>query len=404
MSDTWNKSPLDFLIGNISANQFLNSYYERKPLICVHDEPERYKELLNIDRVDEIIAHTELPPESLEMARSAPSISRENYTFSNGNIDRGAVIRHFQQGATVILTQLQLADAKLASLCTALENVFSAQVQTNVYFTPPNNQGFRTHYDDHDVFVMQISGEKLWKLYDKPIDNPYRGENFQPGKHKPGKAVESFTLKAGDCVYIPRGLMHDAVSSGAEPALHITVGIIIKSWADLMLEAMSQVALNNPKYRHALPPGFAKQEFDHDTARAYFKDLVSDFKQQANFDSVFELFIQNFIRARSPQIRGSLLAASSPQNSLSRYRRRVNTQAKLLSLDNGDEIIICGGGDLHFDRYAKQGLLMALSGECFTAEAFMDVESLAKKTEAEQLTIATDCINKLIAFGIIEVL
>jgi ribosomal protein L16 Arg81 hydroxylase len=38
-------------------------------------------------------------------------------------------------------------------------------VQTNIYLTPASNQGFRTHYDNHDVMVVQVEGEKLWRFY-----------------------------------------------------------------------------------------------------------------------------------------------------------------------------------------------------------------------------------------------
>ena len=33
-------------------------------------------------------------------------------------------------------------------------------------------------------------------------------------------------MNAGDCISLPRGLMHDAQNVGDEPSLHITVGLI----------------------------------------------------------------------------------------------------------------------------------------------------------------------------------
>ena len=46
--------------------------------------------------------------------------------------------------------------------------------------------------------------------------------------------------------------MHDAISVGEKASLHITVGLIVKKWADLMLEALSEVAIKNPKFRRSL--------------------------------------------------------------------------------------------------------------------------------------------------------
>ena len=67
------------------------------------------------------------------------------------------------------------------------------------------------------------SGAKAWRLYGAPVEIPYRGEEFELTRHEPGEVTETFTLSAGDCVYIPRGLMHDAENVGDEPSLHITV-------------------------------------------------------------------------------------------------------------------------------------------------------------------------------------
>ena len=197
------KDPLSYLISPISKTEFFKTYHEKEALLSKHNDANRFHGLLSIDRIDEIIASTELPPSSLDMVRKEPPIERSYYTFKNGNIDRGAVIRHYQEGATIILPQLHLADEILAKFCRSLENVFSSHVQTNIYLTPGSSQGFNTHFDDHDVFVIQLSGTKKWRLYQRPIDNPYRGESFNTKDYKAGELQKEFELKEGECVYIP---------------------------------------------------------------------------------------------------------------------------------------------------------------------------------------------------------
>jgi ribosomal protein L16 Arg81 hydroxylase len=388
---SWLNDPLSYLIGAISYKEFFASYYEQTSLHCTHNKRDHFADLLTIDRVDEIISTSELPPGSLQMARTEPSISRANYTFNNGNIDRGAVIHHYQQGATVILPQLHLADENLAHFCRAMENQLSTLVQTNIYLTPPGNQGFNTHYDDHDVFVIQVAGEKHWRLYQKPIENPYRGENFKPNTHDVGESEQEFLLKMGDCVYIPRGLMHDAVGHGDEPSLHITVGLIVKSWADLMLESLSEVAMRNSKFRRSLPPGFAREDFDSQEAADYFAQLIDDYKQQADFAEVFELFKQNFVKQSAPDLRGGLLNESIELSEGDQFIRRKNSQA-LLRHDDEEVVIVCGGGDVHFDLAALPGLQSAFSNEAFSLKAFVSLED----------DEARDVLKKLIAFGLIE--
>ena len=388
---SWTADPLSYLIDSVSNEAFFAQYYEQEAVICGHNNPNHFAELLSIKRIDEIIASSELLPASLDMARKEPAINRSYFTFKSGNIDRGAVMRHYQQGATIILNQLHLADETLANFSRALETLFSCHVQTNIYLTPPNSQGFKTHYDDHDVFILQIAGEKKWRLYQKPIENPYKGEKFKPGEYDAGEIDKEITLKAGDCIYIPRGLMHDAASHTDETSLHITVGLLVKKWADLMLEAMSEVALRNPKFRRSIPPGFARDDFDTLKAEQTFNELVGEFKIEANFDEIFEFFKESFIRLRKPDLRGSLLEASQTIKSSDSFIRRVNSQA-LLRKDGKEVIIICGGGNVHFDAKAYSGLKKVLYGEPISIADFKELGP----------DRAEDAIRKLSAFGVIK--
>ncbi|MEQ3696290.1 MAG: cupin domain-containing protein [Pseudomonadales bacterium] len=389
----WVSNPLGYLLGDISPSKFFSDYHEQKALRCKPSDTQHFQSLLNEHRLDTIIAETELPPESLEMARTNPPLSRDQFTFQNGEIDRGAVVRHFQQGATLILTQLQLADPKLAELCRALEYEFSAHVQTNIYFTPPGYQGFRTHFDDHDVFVIQVSGQKDWTLYERPVNNPYRGERFQSSKHPAGEVADKFTLTAGECLYVPRGLMHDAVASGSEPSLHITVGVIVKSWADLMLEAMSEVALQEPSFRRSLPPGFAKIDFDRSQAEEHFQSLVSAFADSAQLDGAFNAFVGNFIRSQPALVSGALSHAATHSLAEHNYRVRPNSLARTFIDDSsGELIVVCPGGDIRFAPDAEEKIDSILAGQLFNAEF---LEGLTDSS--------ADIINKLLAFGIVQV-
>ena len=385
------KDPLSYLISPISKTEFFKTYHEKEALLSKHNDANKFNGLLSIDRIDEIIASTELPPSSLDMVRKEPPIERSYYTFKNGNIDRGAVIRHYQEGATIILPQLHLADEILAKFCRSLENVFSSHVQTNIYLTPGSSQGFNTHFDDHDVFVIQLSGTKKWRLYQRPIDNPYRGESFNTKDYKAGELQKEFELKEGECVYIPRGLMHDAISVGEKASLHITVGLIVKKWADLMLEALSEVAIRNPRFRRSLPPGFARPGYNNKSAKIYFDELINEFQKNSNFDKVFEVIKENFIRERTPNLRGSLIDTSSNLPKERLYIRRPNLQAKL-KRDELETVIICGGGDLRFELKAYKVLQVILSGEPFSAASLGDSEDGS----------TLDMIKKLTAFGIIE--
>ena len=358
---------------------------------CLRDTPERFSSLLSTRKLDSLLSSREFSSTSLSMARTEPPISKSFYTFKNGSIDKGAVLNHYQSGTTLIFNQLDRNDASLAHFCRALESIFSLRVQANVYLTPPGSQGFGTHYDDHDVFILQSSGSKRWRFFQKPIPNPYKGEKYQRGSHTPSNEKRECVLRAGDSIYIPRGLMHEAENYGDQPSLHITVGLLAKTWADLMLEALSEVALRNSEFRKSLPPGYARKDFRTGEAARTFSQLLDQFKDEADFNKVFNLFVNNFTRSTDIDIRDGLLLASIEIDDRDIFVLRANVPARI-EVKEEEAIVICPGGDVHFDIALLNFLNIVLSGNPFSASDF----------EIQHIIEGRKLIRKLLSFGLIK--
>ena len=364
-SPRWEEDALGFLVAPVEPRTFLDEHYERRALINVRGEPRRYADLLTLEALDHFIASADLREGMIDVTNRKNRISRDSYVDDRGRVSQVAIAEHYMRGATIILPHLHDSMFNLGEFCRSLEEVFSCHVQTNIYLTPSGNQGFPPHYDNHDVFVMQISGAKAWRLYGTPVEIPYRGEQFELSRHEAGEVTDTFTLAAGDCVYIPRGLMHDAENVGDEPSLHITVGLITKTWADLMLEAVSELALEEPDFRRSLPAGFSAREFDRELARRHFDTLTRLVAEKASMDSAFDLLADNFIRGRRANVAG-VIAAAQTLGEKDRFRRRRFLPWNVAD-DEGKLVLIGPGGDLEFTEADGDALDVALSGRDFAA-------------------------------------
>ena len=253
----------EWLLDPVLPTTFFREFYERKPLLIQRQQPAKFQALLTIADIDRYLAASTPCRPDVFLVDAARELKPEDYAFPEppGRIDLPRAYQLFATGATISLSQLHERWAPLAALCRAVEKTFSSHFQTNIYLSPPNAQGFKTHFDSHDVFVLQVSGSKLWTLYDTGIVLPLRGQAFDPGKHAPGPPTREFTLQAGDLLYCPRGLFHSARSTD-EASLHITLGLIGKTWTDVMIEAVSAACLELPAFRANLPIGFANEGFD----------------------------------------------------------------------------------------------------------------------------------------------
>jgi len=385
--EPWLVDPLGYLIGAGRENDFFARIYEREALIVHHNAPERFAGLISLDDIDRIVTTLDLREGQLALANASAHVDSDAYVDGASFIDRGAVADHYRRGSTIILNQAHQFDPALSRLCRGLEYVFSSHVQTNIYVTPPNAQGFRTHYDNHDVLVIQVEGEKAWRLYDMPIAAPFRGEGFEAGKYEPGELRQEFVLKPGDCAYVPRGLMHDAQTSGDAPSLHITVGLITRTWADVMLEAVSEAALRSPELRRSLPPGFARADFDRAKAREHFATLAKALAEEVKLDPALDLMVDTFIRSRPAHNRFAVSDIGAI-NAGDRFQAQPRTPSRLAE-DGDDIVLICAGGELKFAPEQRPALELALGGSPFGA-----ADLKAEKPEG--------IISTLLAYGLIS--
>lgn len=360
----WN-DVIDYMIGPTGWDEFLEKYYEREHLIVHREDPGRYTPLLSVERIDAFLSAADLRAGMVDLADASRQLGREDYVNDGDLIIRRDVMRQYQMGATVILPQMHHSDPILASFCQAIEERFSCHTQTNIYLTPPDRQGFPIHYDNHDVFVLQVSGEKLWRLYDVAVDTPYRGEGFQRDVHKVGEKRAEFILRPGDCCYVPRGLMHDANTSGDKESLHITVGLIVKTWADLMLESVSQLMVEETAFRRGLPAGYARQDYDREVARRMFAELAGMISAKAQMDDAYDLLADQFIRSRDQNVAGCLLDATKPVTADALYVRQEFLPWRIA--EDGEEslVLISAGGDMDFKPEDRPALERAMSGEPF---------------------------------------
>ncbi|MAP48565.1 MAG: hypothetical protein CMH90_03695 [Oceanicaulis sp.] len=378
------------LIAPHAPEAFFETVFEASALHAPGSAPDRFTPLISLAAIDAMLAEGLFREGDLSMARAEPRLADGVWLREDGLVDRGEVARLYQQGATLILPQLQARHRPLADLCRQLEADFSCPVQTNIYLTPPNAQGFQTHYDNHDVLVLQVEGRKRWRLYDAPVGTPYRGERFTPGRFAQTEPRQELVLEPGDVLYVPRGLMHDAVNEGDDQAsLHITTGLLAKTWADFLLEAVSEAALRTPALRRALPPGYARGVVSRDQFDAAFKNALRDVGQNADLDAVIGLFTDTAITSRPADTHGALtFGALTPDTHL---KRRPLIALELT--EDGDHLaLVAPGGALTFDREAEAGLERLLNSETIRLSDFSAMDD-AK---------ARDVMERLIAYGVAE--
>jgi ribosomal protein L16 Arg81 hydroxylase len=352
----------DWLIDPIVPSTFFAEFYEQKPLLIQRRQPSKFASLLSIDAVDRYLSTTTPYRPDVFLIDAARDLKADDYAFPNseppGRIDLPRAYQLFATGATISLSQLHERVAPLAALCRAVEKTFSSHFQTNVYLSPPNAQGFKTHFDSHDVFILQVSGAKLWTLYNTGIVLPLRGQAFDPEKHTPGPPTREFTLHAGDLLYCPRGIYHSARSTDAT-SLHITLGLIGKTWADVMIEAVSAACLASPAFRANLPVGFANAEYDSRQAAAMFSALFDTLAREVQLAPILRRLAEDFVTSRRPALYGCLQELKSTLSLESKVAPRPDL-IYLLREEDEKIVLLFGASEISLPGFVREALISSL--------------------------------------------
>jgi ribosomal protein L16 Arg81 hydroxylase len=254
----------------VAPAEFADRYWSREPLLSrAADLPEAFVDLFSADAVDELVSGRGLRTPFLRMARDGTTLEDRSFTRGGGigaaigdQASDDAVLHHFSQGATLVLQGLHRTWRPIIDFAQGLADELGHPVQVNAYVTPPENTGFSDHYDVHDVFVLQIAGEKRWRIRPPVHELPLRDEPWTARREAVEEAARERplieeTVSPGDCLYLPRGYLHSATALGGT-SIHLTIGI--HAWtrrhvADELVRAAVTRASRSRVLRQALPLG-----------------------------------------------------------------------------------------------------------------------------------------------------
>jgi JmjC domain len=276
-------------------------------------------------------------------------------TSFSGTADVEHVLAEWERGATIVLQGLHLTRPSVGAFCRSLEETLGHPAQANAYYTPRAAQGLPVHHDTHDVFVLQVAGEKRWRVYDPVLELPLRNQRYSSELGEPGEAVEDGVLKPGDTLYLPRGWLHEAMTSESD-SLHLTVGVNVVTWVDAFKSALEEVG-DDVRFRRSWQSGDDADE------------LVEALRGRLRREDVERRARTKLVQTRRPLREGQMrqlraLEALQPDTVL---ERRPTVIADFAERD-GSVSLVFEGREVTFPAHARDELsAVAAADEPFTA-------------------------------------
>ncbi|XP_063059001.1 ribosomal oxygenase 2 [Engraulis encrasicolus] len=263
-------SPLNFdtplslftsLISPIGVEEFFRDYWEKKPLFLQRSDQELvnyYQSLFQLSDLKELCGQELEYGRDLNVCRCVNG--KKKVMNKDGRVSYNNLRKDFdQRKATIQFHQPQRFKDELWRIQERLESFFGGLVGSNVYITPKASQGLPPHYDDVEVFILQLEGQKHWRLYSPTV--PLAREYSLEPEDRIGSPTHDIILKAGDLLYFPRGTIHQAdTPADVEHSTHITLSTYQNmSWADYLLDIFPSVMFDSLKNDVGLRAGMPRQ-------------------------------------------------------------------------------------------------------------------------------------------------
>jgi ribosomal protein L16 Arg81 hydroxylase len=196
----------------------------------------------------------------------------------------------------VRVRDLDRFDARMNQFAGDVRRLFAAEAQVNVYLTPPARAGFPPHFDITDVFIVQCVGSKQWEIfhdYSNKTELPLTRTRWDHDKFRPSAPPEAMTLHAGDVLYLPRGVMHQAFCTERE-SVHLTVSVVPLTFGDFIGKMLEQAADGDIELRRRLPWPDEHEPSDYEALVALVRERIDRLAAQIDVGALLRAERRSF--------------------------------------------------------------------------------------------------------------
>lgn len=192
--------------------------------------------------IDQVLGHARFRGTDVEVFRNGRGETDGRTIATGARADAAYIYGLFRQGLSLRFFGVHRFLPRVAGFAAKLNAALGVPVNANIYLAPPKGQGLGLHQDLMDVFVVQCSGSKTWRLYAR---EPSAGEREgRPRMKEPAPRIDEpvpchreVEMTPGDILYLPTGIRHRAAAPTGE-SLHLSFSVRTLTGADLARRAL----------------------------------------------------------------------------------------------------------------------------------------------------------------------
>ena len=196
------------LLGGLSPAQFMRRHWQKKPLLVRGAIP-NFKPLMSRQELVKLAGRDAV--ESRLIVKSAGG-----WRMKTGPFAPRSVPPISRPGWTLLVQGVDGHDSSVHQLLQQFRFVPDARLDDLMISLASTDGGVGPHFDSYDVFLLQASGRRNWKIGRQKNLELQRGVPLKILQHF--EPEEEFVLEAGDMLYLPPRYAHDGTAQAMSDA------------------------------------------------------------------------------------------------------------------------------------------------------------------------------------------
>ncbi len=217
------------LLGGLSPQQFMRRHWQKRPLLIRQAVP-ALTPFVSRAELFALAGHEDV--ESRVVAQGA-----RGWTLRHGPFARRALPPASRAGWTLLVQGLDTHLDAAHELLARFRFVPDARLDDLMVSWASDGGGVGPHVDSYDVFLLQLQGQRRWRIAPPGDATLVEGLPLKILRHF--DAQDEWVLEAGDMLYLPPGWGHDGVAVGE--CMTASIGFRAAGRAELRDEVLQRM-------------------------------------------------------------------------------------------------------------------------------------------------------------------
>jgi 50S ribosomal protein L16 3-hydroxylase len=346
------------ILGNLTSEQFLTDYWQKKPLLIKQAIP-NYKGILDANELAGLACEEDVQSRIVQ-------INDNQWQVKDGPFKDKDFAKLPANDWTLLVQSVNHFLPEAAELLKLFNFIPNARLDDLMISYAPKGGGVGPHLDSYDVFLLQGSGKRNWKISTQTDHTLIEGAPLKILKHF--VAEQEWVLEAGDMLYLPPQVAHWGIAED-DDCMTYSIGFRAPKSQELLHEFMNYLQDTICVEGLYADPDLTLQQNPAEISH----DMVSKVNKMLTLLSWNEDSVGDFLGRYLTEPKSHVFFEPNKKITLAKFTEQLATNSLSLSLQsqllfwnaqfylNGERLTVDASISAHLKTLANQRLISGQS-------------------------------------------